>query len=606
MKKFHSLLFICLFAVLILSQSVAADDIAGEAASDPAYQNHPISAPGEIVVDLKDNISSNEIEKLEHDYGIDLSFNSIYAQDEKVMTALVSDYYVSSLLAKLKKDKRVESAEPNYYYHIMASKPNDPLYKYQWDLEKINVRKAWDHNRGEGVIVAVIDTGVAFEDSGRFHKVEDLADTLFVKGYNFVDKNDHPNDDHAHGTHVAGTIAQSTNNSKGVAGIAYRAKIMPLKVLAANGYGKVSDIADAVRYAADHGAKVINMSLGGPFPSFALESACNYAHSKGVIIVCAAGNERSKRVGYPAGYKVCVAVSATRFDDKLAPYSNRGKRVDIAAPGGDMNVDQNNDGMPDGIMQNTIQIKNPEKEGYYVFQGTSMACPHVAGAAALVISAGVTDPNEVLSILKKTARKTGFEMEEGHGAGVLDVGAALDNAGIWHGWLKLIIAIIVLIIVIIIVGIADSKKLMLSGSFLFAWIMGSCGLFFLNYTKAGGLPLVNILTRGVPEMDIAFLGVNAHINPIFYSVLIPFIAGVACYKTKWQKAGAGFALGIAASILFAMFGSTDVKWIPGTFLLDKAWLLINFALCLFLGWLLIKLNPEAGKSTDGQGQNKAE
>jgi len=599
MKKFAVIIMLlcicllspCFFASTTSGSSAYADDKMPEINEIETYQwGHPSHAPEEIVVDFKDNTNMSHIEKLEKDLSIDLKFNSIFSRDERIMTAFVNKYRMNGILKKLKKDNNIEYAEPNYYYHILTSKPNDPLYKYQWHLEKINVRKAWDHTRGEGVIVAVIDTGVAFEDYGRFHRVEDLEKTLFVKGYNFVGKNNHPNDDHAHGTHVAGTIAQTTNNHKGVAGVAYRAKIMPLKVLAANGYGKVSDIADAVRYAADHGAKVINMSLGGPFPSSVLKSACDYAYKKGVVIVCAAGNSRSRKVGYPAAYSSCLAVSATRFDDKLAPYTNRGKNIDIAAPGGDLRVDQNKDGMPDGVLQNTIKIKDPEKEGYYLFQGTSMASPHVAGAAALVASTGVTSNREIISILKKTARSKGLNLPEGYGAGVLDAGAAVNRSTIDRGWLKLIIAIVVIIIIIIIIGMKNFRKHALSPLFLIGWLMGSTGLFFLYYTKAASLPGMNFLTRGIPEWDFAIFGPVAHINPLFYSVLIPFIIAVILYKTRWQKLAAGLSLGFASQILFAITRTTDVHWIPGTFVLDKCWLILNFILAMILGYALIRLN----------------
>ena len=559
---------------------------------DQAYKNHPTHVFGEIVVDLKDHTSMSEIEKLEKQLSIDLKFNSKYSEEERVMTAEVGEYNMNAVLGKLKKDKRVEYAEPNYYYHIMASKPNDPLYKYQWHMEKIKVRDAWDHTKGEGVVVAVIDTGVAYKNYDRFHRVEDLENTKFVKGYNFVSKNEHPCDDHAHGTHVAGTIAQSTNNGKGVAGIAYKCKIMPLKVLAGNGYGRVSDIADAIRYAADNGAKVINMSLGGPFPSSVMKSACDYAYSKGVVIICAAGNSKSKNPGYPAGFKSCVSVSAIRFDDKLAPYTNRGKSIDIAAPGGDTTVDQNGDGKPDGVIQNTIKVRDPEHEGYYIFQGTSMAAPHAAGVAALVAASGVTDNKEIINILKKTARKKGLNLEEGYGAGIIDAGAAVKAAIIDRGWIKLVIAIVVLVIIIIIVGLAGSTKFQHSPMFYIGWLMGAAGLFFLGYFKAGNVPGMGLLMKSIPEWDTVLFGADSHINPLFYSVLIPFVIGVVLYKTKWQKLAAGFSIGVAAQILFVMFSRTDVRWIPGTFILDKAWLLVNFVLAAFLGYLLLTVKKD--------------
>ncbi len=161
--------------------------------------------------------------------------------------------------------------------------PNDACFKYQWHLRQIGMPAAWKQGNGKGAVVAVIDTGVT--------KVGDLADTKFVAGYNFVANNANAADDHGHGTHVAGTIAESTNNRLGVAGVAYGATIMPLKVLSARGSGSMGGISQSIRWAADHGANVINMSLGGGRSMAPMAKAIKYAHDKGVVVIAAAGND---------------------------------------------------------------------------------------------------------------------------------------------------------------------------------------------------------------------------------------------------------------------------------------------------------------------------
>src|SRR5262249_39789441 len=193
--------------------------------------------------------------------------------------------------------------------------PNDPLYPKQWNFRQIGMPQAWKLAQGNGVTVAVLDTGIDYENYGKFHQLPDLAGLTFVDPYNFITNTTHADDDHGHGSHVTGTIAQATNNGIGVAGIALDVKIMPLKVLSASGSGSVAGIGDAIRYAADHGAKVINMSLGGRFGSKVLAKAVKYAHDKGVVVVCAAGNDGSGHVSYPAAYPGAVAVAATQYDE---------------------------------------------------------------------------------------------------------------------------------------------------------------------------------------------------------------------------------------------------------------------------------------------------
>jgi serine protease len=325
---------------------------------------------------------------------------------------------VEVVLAEYRNRADIEYAEPNYIAYAFGV-PNDPYYQYQWNFDNdtyggVQAEAAWGVTSGAGVTVAVLDTGIAYEDynqsaQNRYYQAPDLADTNFVGGYDFVDNDTHANDTNGHGTHVAGTIAGATNNSLGVAGLASGATIMPVKVLGQNGAGSYADITDGIIFAADNGADVINLSLGGSASASYLEDALRYAYDKGVTIVAAAGNDGSEIVSYPAAYDAYViAVGATRFDETLASYSNYGTALDIVAPGGDTSVDQNGDGYVDGILQQTFGTRT-NSFSYYFYQGTSMATPHVAAAAALVIASGnAAVPSEVRSVLESTADDLGW------------------------------------------------------------------------------------------------------------------------------------------------------------------------------------------------------
>ena len=211
---------------------------------------------------------------------------------ERVVLLNVTKGKVKDIIEKLRNDPDVEYVEPNYI-RIASFTPNDPYYSYQWHFTAIQMNNAWDISTGLGVTVAVIDTGVAYENYLEFRQAPDLSGTTFVSGWDFVNNDAHPNDDYGHGTHVCGTIAQTTNNGIGVAGVAFNARIMPIKVLDQQGNGWDSDVANGITWAVNNGAKIISLSLGGPDYSQTLEDAVNYAYTHGVTVVASSGNDNS-------------------------------------------------------------------------------------------------------------------------------------------------------------------------------------------------------------------------------------------------------------------------------------------------------------------------
>jgi serine protease len=561
--------------------------------------------PDDILVDLADGASAAQVAAIEKDLGIDLVLVSDQSADEQFYRAHVDAWRRDEILAALEKRSEVEVAEPDATYSLIPEAgapvvevspthegyPNDPLYKHQWHLRQIDMPEAWKLADGDGVIVAVLDTGVGYENHGKFTLLPDLEGITFVKPYDFVGNNKHANDDHGHGSHVTGTIAQVTNNGIGVAGVARNVKIMPLKVLSGSGSGSVAGIADAIRYAADNGAKVINMSLGGPFPSRVLKRAVDYAYKKGVTVVCAAGNESKSKVGYPAAYPGAIAVAATRYDEQTTWYSNYGKDIDIAAPGGDTRVDQDGDGRPDGVLQNTIAIQDPTKNDYYAYQGTSMASPHVAGVAALVVGEGVTDPKMVEEVLQGTARKPNSQtyVRDKYGAGIVDAkGAVLrarSGAGGWSLGLGLLLAGAV--------AASMRKRHAIKGlHYIGGVVLGASGLFFLPYLAPGlsSTTGVELLTRGMPSWDVSAFGGQGHGSALFFSALIPLVLLTVGYGVaKLRPVLAGIAIGFAAHLTFhAVVPVTDIRGVPNVFGLDAIWLLLNAAICVFLARVALR------------------
>ncbi|MFC1524887.1 S8 family serine peptidase [Planctomycetota bacterium] len=391
--------------------------------------------PNEIIVKFKFDAPDLTINTLNERHGVTALFTHRRAGYKRLR--IPEGKTVEEMVNMYKNNPNVEYAEPNYYVTTCMT-PNDEYFDYQWNFHKysggINMESAWDIQAGgnPGIIVAVIDTGVAYEDyvdpvDGQVYcRAPDLANTHFVPGHDFINDDTHPNDDHYHGTHVTGTIAQNTNNNLGTAGIAFNCSIMPVKVLDADGNGTEETVAQGIYYAVEHGAQVINMSLGGPDDCIVLADACAYAYEHGVTIVCSAGNRRyGDWVEYPAAYDSCMAVGATRYDETRCGYSCFGAPLDIVAPGGDFSVDQNNDGCYDGILQQTFGPGDPTNFGYWLFQGTSMASPHVAGVAALLIADGVTGPDSIRARLQDTAKDLGTEgWDEYYGWGLLDAAAA--------------------------------------------------------------------------------------------------------------------------------------------------------------------------------------
>lgn len=550
-----------------------------------------------IVLDFREDIPAAQIAEtlrtIPQKYHVKPYLNSEFSLQDNVYI-VKGDSQILKALKKSDLAKQTESIEPNYIYK-MYEIPNDPDYSKQWNLRSINVEKAWEETKGAGVTVAVIDTGVS--------RVPDLADTKFVKGYDFVNDKEEADDDNGHGTHVAGTIAQSTNNNYGVAGIAYEASIMPLKVLSASGGGTVTDIAEAIKFAADNGANVINMSLGGGGSTELLQEAVDYAYSKGVVIVAAAGNEGRNSSSFPARYPHVISVSALGPNGEKAPYSNFGAGVDISAPGG------SDDGK---ILQETIDEETGEPT-FAEFQGTSMASPHVAGVAAMVRSLGIDNPDEIETILTKSSRVVKEDPLNHFGAGQLDAAAAVNltqkgqitfrDFFRWlekNGYLNLRFwfdggAVALL-----------PKVLMVLGSYLLAWflrnylpgwswslssglIFGSSGLFFLRGFYVFDLPQwpFRVMGSSIPELGNALQATSA-LNPLFASVLIPLgLVALLLGNPKWKWFAIGSGLGVASCLLVSAVMMPNVMWL-GQGIWARGFLVINALLCLGLSRLAMQ------------------
>jgi subtilisin family serine protease len=311
-------------------------------------------------------------------------------------------------LFALRRNPDVEYAEPNYISYVTET-PNDSLFDYQYALYNngqdigppgspqgkeradINATSTWEETKGDNdIVIAIVDTGVDLDHP-------DLNDKIHSSGYDFINDDSDATDDHAHGTHVAGIAAAETHNDEGIAGVAWNCKILPVKVLDAWGTGSYAEMIEGIIWAADNGADVINLSLGGDFPSVSLENALKYAYDMDIVIVAAAGNDGGA-VLYPAAYDdYCLAVAATDYNDERVDFSNFGPEIDVAAPG--------------ALIISTVPtwLWGPGSFPYAWGDGTSQASPHVAGLAALIKS---VKPNlsaaQIMNVIRYSADDVNF------------------------------------------------------------------------------------------------------------------------------------------------------------------------------------------------------
>ena len=336
----------------------------------------------------------------------------------------------------------VAEAEPNGLVRATGTtfQPNDRLFVRQWHLKMLDAERTWAIQKGDSsVVVAVLDTGVAYEDRGLFRRAPDFGSTVFVTGYNVFTNDSHANDDNFHGTHVASTIAEATDNSEGAAGLAFGCAIMPVKVLDRNGVGSFFDISEGIQYAyrdAPRKANVVNLSLAGDTTSTFLSGIIDDAVRAGVVIVAAAGNDRRSRVSFPASHPRVIGVGAIDVRKQRAVYSNFGADLDVVAPGGDVNRDDDHDGHPDGVLQQSFDPDDAERGrydnfDYFYVSGTSQAAPHVAALAALLMRQGITDPAAIQAAIQSTAEDLGTAgRDDTFGYGLIRPVEALRGLGL--------------------------------------------------------------------------------------------------------------------------------------------------------------------------------
>jgi serine protease len=469
-------------AAVLAVVSIGATAIAGSAqapADQPPGEYAPQGeyAPGEVIVKYAEGTAPSAWTATAKAAGADDP--TVVARHTRLLR-LASGVSVQAALTALHGQRDVVWATPDYKAHAAGVFiPNDPgpatpgdvpggapegapegapggWEQLQWNFSGtfgVEAPEAWANVGkdsaigGRGVIVAVLDTGVAYANRGRYRRSPDFGKYQFVEGYDFVNHSPYPNDLNGHGTFVAGTIAEETNNGFGLTGLAYGARIMPVRVLNGEGEGYASTIAEGVMFAVRHGAKVINLSLefssdvtAGDIPG--LIDALRYAYSHRVVVVAAAGNEGHEAIAYPARGPHVIAVGATTEHGCLADYSNYGPGLALVAPGGGADASLPGDPycrpeLPSGkdVFQMTFTGSSPSRFGFpNGYEGTSMAAPHVAATAALIIASGVLGrkptPAQITARLKATARKLGGPDDSDlYGAGLVDAAAATAPGG---------------------------------------------------------------------------------------------------------------------------------------------------------------------------------
>jgi serine protease len=439
-----------LAAVVLLSAAIAVAPAGAATGISPARE----FVPGQVVLELRGTRRARTVN-------------------------LPAGVSVRRAAAALRQSPRVAYAAPNYIATVAQTPPlpdsaiaNDPgpltappgppggWVSLQWNFLPwegtgtallpvspggIDAVGAWQHliaagRRGaDGIVVAVLDTGIAYRNDGaRFRRSPDFSPGQFVPGYDFVDDDDVPLDENGHGTHVAGTIAEKTNNGIGLTGLAYRAKLMPVRVLDRQGSGQADDIARGIHFAVAHGADVINMSFnfGCDKSVPGVDQELRNAYRRGVVTVASIGNVGSEAcVSPPAIGPHTIGVGGTNEGGCLGSYSLlSGKGVDVLAPGGGAPVSDCPSVSNRSIYQVTLKGSNPRRfgePGDYI--GTSMAAAHVSGVAAMILASGVLNPkasptrrvSEVAERLRKTARNLGLPRNQ-EGAGLIDAGKATE------------------------------------------------------------------------------------------------------------------------------------------------------------------------------------
>jgi hypothetical protein len=377
--------------------------------------------PGELIVVFKAGAN--------HAAANNGSGGTLVKTYSEINADLVSVHNMSASLANYQARSEVDKVSRSGQFSI--SEVNDPLYFHQWHLQEVggtnqgtaNVEPVYGHADGSGIVVAVLDSG--FHRGGR-----DFDGNRVLAGRDFVNGDD-PDDDNGHGTTVTDVLAGQTGNNEGVASVAPGATILPVKVADATGRAGGGNLMDGIQYAVAQGARVINISLGGPDEDVGVCAEIQRATAQNVTVVVAAGNER-RAVDWPARCQGSVAVSAISFVGAPATYTNTGPEVALAAPGGDRG-DNNGDGEADGVYTETWHPGDPVHgtPGTFRYEpvfGTSVASPHVAGAAALLLQlAPSLTRNDVVAALTGTARDLAQPgRDDATGAGALDVARAVN------------------------------------------------------------------------------------------------------------------------------------------------------------------------------------